>query len=299
MVFMIAELTLTVVANAYFQVLDEAPATGSYGAYRSTGGPWDASLQLGGPPNALRQARVGSTPHRLVLAPRSQGHPKPLPDSQIVELARWNRKVYVVVQTIEFSTTRREVSNMPQTVSSATIPGYRTGTWQIDPVHTDVSFSVRHMMVSKVRGQFTEFEGTIVTAEVPNDSTVTATIKLDSIDTRNEQRDNHIRSADFFEVEKYPTMTYRSTGLSGNGENWTIEGELSLHGVTRPVPLSLELNGFATDPYGGQRVGFSATTEINRRDFGIDISMPMDGGGVVVGDKISITLEVEAVLDQS
>ncbi|MCU1658473.1 MAG: uncharacterized protein JWO57_3129 [Pseudonocardiales bacterium] len=180
-----------------------------------------------------------------------------------------------------------------------TIPGYRTGTWQIDVVHSDVSFTVRHMMVSKVRGQFTDFEGTIVTAEVPSESTVTATIKLDSIDTRNEQRDNHIRSADFFEVEKYPTMSYRSTGLSGNGENWTIEGDLTLHGVTRPVPLSLELNGFTADPYGGQRAGFSASAEINRRDFGIDISLPMDGGGVVVGDKVTINLEIEAVLDQN
>jgi polyisoprenoid-binding protein YceI len=188
---------------------------------------------------------------------------------------------------------------MTQSTNSATIPGYRTGTWQIDPVHTDVSFSVRHMMVSKVRGYFTEFAGTIVTAENPTESSVIASVALNSIDTRNEQRDNHIRSADFFDVAQHPTMTYRSTGLSGNGENWTVDGELSLHGVTRRVPLSLELNGFTADPYGGQRAGFSATAEINRRDFGIDISMPMDGGGVVVGDKVTITLEVEAVLDQS
>ena len=94
-------------------------------------------------------------------------------------------------------------------------------------------------------------------------------------------------------------MTYRSTSLVANGDNWTLEGELSLHGVTRSVPLNLELNGFTADPYGGQRAGFSATAAINRRDFGIDISLPMDGGGVVVGDKITITLEIEAVLDQS
>jgi polyisoprenoid-binding protein YceI len=188
---------------------------------------------------------------------------------------------------------------MTQTTSISTIPGYRTGTWQIDSTHSDVSFSVRHMMVSKVRGSFTEFEGTIVTAKEPTDSTVTASIALNSIDTRNEQRDNHIRSADFFDVAQHPTMTYRSTSLSGNGENWTLDGELSLHGVTRHVPLSLELNGFTADPFGGQRVGFSASAEINRRDFGVDISMPMDGGGVVVGDKITVTLEIEAVLDQS
>ena len=186
---------------------------------------------------------------------------------------------------------------MTQTV--ATIPGYLTGTWQIDPSHSDVSFSVRHMMVSKVRGQFAEFSGTIVTAEVPTDSTVTAEIALNSIDTRNQQRDDHIRSADFFDVAQFPTMTYRSTGLKADGDAWVLDGELSLHGVTKSVPLHLELNGFSPDPWGGQRAGFSATAEISRGDFGIDIHLPMDGGGVVVGDKVSIALEIEAVLDQS
>ncbi len=182
--------------------------------------------------------------------------------------------------------------------TAITVPGYVVGTWTIDPVHSDVSFTVRHMMVSKVRGQFTTFEGTVVTAEDPLQSSVTATIDLNSIDTHNEQRDNHIRSADFFEVEKHAHMTYRSTGIRQAGEDWLIDGELDLHGVTRPVQLKVELNGFTRDPYGGTRAGFSATAEINRRDFGIDISVPMDGGGVVVGDKISINLEIEAVLDK-
>jgi polyisoprenoid-binding protein YceI len=187
-----------------------------------------------------------------------------------------------------------------QSLTTSTIPGYLTGTWQIDPTHSDVSFSVRHMMVSKVRGQFADFSGTIVTGTEPTDSSVTASISLDSIDTRNEQRDNHIRSADFFDVNQFPTMTYRSTGLVDNGDgSWTLDGELSLHGVTKNVPLKLEVNGFAADPYGGQRAGFSASTELSRNDFGIDISLPMDGGGVVVGDKVAITLEIEAVLDQS
>jgi polyisoprenoid-binding protein YceI len=194
----------------------------------------------------------------------------------------------------------KEGSSMTQTLGTTTIPGYRAGTWQVDTTHSDVSFSVRHMMVSKVRGQFTDFEGTIVTADDPAASSVTATIKLNSIDTRNEQRDNHIRSADFFEVEKYPTMTYRSTGLTPNADgSWTLDGELSLHGVTKNIPLHLELNGFTADPFGGQRAGFSATTELDRKDFGIDIDLPMDGGGVVVGDKITVSLEIEAVLDQS
>jgi polyisoprenoid-binding protein YceI len=176
------------------------------------------------------------------------------------------------------------------------IPGYVTGTWVIDQAHTDISFSVRHLMVSKVRGKFRTFEGTLQTAENPLESSVTATIDLTSIDTNNEQRDGHIKSKDFFEVESYPTMTYRSTGVRVDGDAFILDGELDLHGVTKSVPLALELNGFGPDPYGGTRVGFSATTEINRRDFGIDISMPLDGGGAVVGDKISITLEVEAVL---
>ena len=186
---------------------------------------------------------------------------------------------------------------MTQTVATSTIPGYRAGTWAIDPSHSDVSFTVRHMMVSKVRGQFTEFEGTIVTADEPTKSSVTASIELNSIDTRNEQRDNHIRSADFFDVGQFPTMSYRSDALVDNGDGtWTLDGALSLHGVTKSIPLHLELNGFTADPWGGQRVGFSATAELNRRDFGIDITLPLDGGGVVVGDKVKIELEIEAVL---
>ncbi|PRY40303.1 YceI family protein [Umezawaea tangerina] len=176
------------------------------------------------------------------------------------------------------------------------IPGYIAGTWVIDAAHSDVSFSVRHLMVSKVRGSFRTFEGTLVTAENPLESSVTATIDLASIDTNNADRDGHIRSADFFEVEKYPTMKYTSTGVRVDGDDFIVDGELDLHGVTKSVPLKLELNGFGPDPYGGKRAGFSATTEISRNDFGIDIHMPLDGGGVVIGDKISITLEIEAVL---
>ena len=177
------------------------------------------------------------------------------------------------------------------------IPGYVVGAWTIDTTHSDVSFSVRHMMVSKVKGRFAQFSGSLTTGENPLDSAVVAEISLGSIDTNNEQRDGHIRSADFFEVEKYPTMTYRSSSITADGSDYLVEGELSLHGVTKSVPLKLELNGFTKDPYGGTRAGFSATTEINRSDFGISISMPMDGGGVVVGEKISISLEIEAILD--
>jgi len=187
---------------------------------------------------------------------------------------------------------------MTAVLSATQIPGYVAGTWTVDTVHSDVAFSVRHMMVSKVKGRFNDWTTTIVTGENPLESSVTAEIQLSSIDTRNDQRDNHIRSADFFDVEKYPTMTYKSTSLVPVGDHFVLDGELTLKGVTKNVPLKLELNGFTPDPYGGQRAGFSATAEISRSEFGVDIQLPMDGGGVVVGDKVSITLEIEAVLNQ-
>jgi polyisoprenoid-binding protein YceI len=182
------------------------------------------------------------------------------------------------------------------TSSSVAIPGYLAGTWTADPVHSEIAFSVRHLMISKVRGRFTGYDVTIVTGEDPLGSSVTATIDLASIDTGNETRDNHLRSGDFFEVEKYPTMSYRSTGISRTDDGLIIDGDLTLRGVTRHVPLAVEMNGFGPDPWGGQRAGFSATAQINRRDFGIDITVPMDTGGVALGDKVSISIEIQAVL---
>ena len=179
------------------------------------------------------------------------------------------------------------------------IPSYTAGTWDIDPVHSDVSFSVRHMMVSKVRGRFGAFSGQLVTGEDITGSTVSATIDATSIDTNNEQRDNHIRSADFFDVVNHPTWTFTSTGVRADDGDLYLDGELTIKGVTRPVTLSLQVEGFGPDAFGGTRAGFSATTTINRNDFGVDISMPLDGGGVVVGDKVAITLEIEAVLRTS
>jgi polyisoprenoid-binding protein YceI len=140
-------------------------------------------------------------------------------------------------------------------------------------------------MVSNTRGRFTSYDITIVTSEDLRGSSVTATIDLGSTDTGNNTRDNHPRSADYLDVEKYPTMSCRSTGIRRTDGGCVIEGELTLHGVTRQVPLAVEVNGFGPDQFGGQRVGFSATAQISRRDFGIDLTIPMDGGGVAVGDK--------------
>ena len=180
------------------------------------------------------------------------------------------------------------------------IPGYIAGTWVVDPVHSEVSFVVRHMMVSKVRGRFDKFEGTIVTAEDPLKSSVTASVDLTSINTGQEQRDAHIRSADFFEVEKHPMMTFASTGVHAEGDHFLLDGDLSIKGVTKPVTFKLEVNGFGPDAYGGTRAGFSATTEINRKEFGVNFDGPIPGvpGGVAVSDKVTVTLEAEGVLQQ-
>ena len=185
---------------------------------------------------------------------------------------------------------------MSSTATTTTVPGYIAGTWTLDPTHSEVGFSVRHLMVSKVRGKFTRFEGELVTAEDPLLSSVTADIELDSIDTGEPNRDAHIRSADFFDTENHSTMSYRSTGIRPTGDGWIVDGDLSLHGVTRQVPLKLELNGFLPDSPMGTRAGFSATGEISRKDFGIEFNMPLEGGGVVISDKVSLHLEVEAIL---
>jgi polyisoprenoid-binding protein YceI len=186
------------------------------------------------------------------------------------------------------------------TETAVEIPGYVTGTWTIDPVHSEVSFVVRHMMVSKVRGRFDKFEGHIVTGADPLQSTVTATVDLSSVNTGNETRDNHIRSEDFFHIEKHPSMTFNSTGIRAEGESFLLDGDLTLHGVTKPVTFFLELNGFGPDPYGGTRSGFSATTEIDRNDWEVSYNGPIPGvtNAMVLSDKVTINLEVEAVLDK-
>src|SRR6266540_2755684 len=171
------------------------------------------------------------------------------------------------------------------------------GFFAIDPGHSDVAFTVRHLMVSKVRGHFTRFQGELALAPDPLASSVTATIELASIDTNNPQRDDDLRSANFFETDTYPTMTFRSAGIRHGEDGFDVDGELTLHGVTRPVTLALDVNGFTRDPYGGTRAGFSATTELDRGDFGISTNIPMDGGGVVIGDRIQVFIEIEAVLN--
>jgi polyisoprenoid-binding protein YceI len=183
-------------------------------------------------------------------------------------------------------------------LETAAIPGYRTGTWVLDPSHSEVGFSVRHLMVSKVRGRVTRFEGTFTTDPAPLASALSATVDLSSIDTGDAGRDEHLRSPDFLDVERHPTLSYRSTGLRHDGDDFFVDGELSLHGVTKAVPLRLEVHGFQDSPFGDTRAGFTASTEVDRRDFGIEFNAPLEGGGVLVGNKVEITLEIEAILQQ-
>lgn len=171
----------------------------------------------------------------------------------------------------------------------------QSGTWTIDPVHSHIEFSVRHLMVSKVRGSFRSYSGKLVVPDDPFQSTLEVSIDAASIDTGDENRDRDLRGEAFLDVERYPTIEYRAAGVHQEGDHYVVEGDLTIHGVTRRVPLTVELGGVGPDPWGNTRAGFSATAEINRRDFGIDINMPMETGGVVVGDKVNLSFDVELV----
>lgn len=179
-------------------------------------------------------------------------------------------------------------------MTSAVASDLGTGTWAIDPVHSSVEFSVRHLVVSKVRGSFRNFTGAITVAEDGTPS-VTAEIDVTSIDTGNEQRDEHLKSADFFDAQTYPTATFVSTGVVAKGDEYVLNGDFTLKGITKPISLALEYNGVNPGMGHGAVAGFEASIVLNRKDFGIDIDMPLETGGAVVGDKVSITLEIEAL----
>jgi len=169
-------------------------------------------------------------------------------------------------------------------------------TWNIDASHTLVEFGIRHLMITTVKGRFGGVEGTIK-GDMDDLTGAEVDVKIDaaSIDTRDEKRDEHLRSADFFEVEKYPHMTYKSTKVTKTGEKtYTIDGELTIRDVTRPVTLEAEFLGKAVDPWGNEKVGFSAKGKLNRKDFGLTWNAPLEAGGVLVGDEVTIQLEVQA-----
>ena len=170
------------------------------------------------------------------------------------------------------------------------------GTYELDAAHKRVGFVVRHLMVSKVRGNFAEATATITIGEDPLQSSVTASITTASVQTGNVDRDNHLRTGDFFEAEKYPTMEFRSTGIKSHaGAEFVLDGELTIKDVTKPVELLVEFEGATTSPYGQAIFGFSATTEIDREDWGLTYNMALESGGVMISKTVKIEIEGEAV----
>ena len=183
------------------------------------------------------------------------------------------------------------------TVAAAAAPQTGTSTWAIDPGHTLVEFSGRHMMVTTVKGRFKDVRGTLVIDEAdPARSSVEVEIGAASLDTGNEQRDNHLKSPDFLEVERYPTITFKSTRVEpGDGANrFRVIGDLTIRGVTREVVLDATFNGRGTNPWGQEVAGYSAETEINRKDYGVEWNAALEGGGFLVGETVKIALEIEA-----
>jgi polyisoprenoid-binding protein YceI len=182
-------------------------------------------------------------------------------------------------------------------MTTSTVPSALTGTYTLDPTHSRIGFVARHAMVTKVRGSFNEFEGSgYFDAADPANSKLQLTIKAASIDTRNADRDAHLRSNDFFDMDNHPEITFSSTALERAGEDrYQVTGDLSIKGVTRPVTVDFEYTGSAVDPYGNQRIGFEGTTTVNRKDWGVNWNAALEAGGVLVGEKVTLEFDVSAI----
>ncbi len=180
--------------------------------------------------------------------------------------------------------------NNPASLASLT-----PGRWTVDAGHSTIGFVARHLVVAKVRGQFTEFSGTITVGDNPLDSKVEATVVAASVTTRDEGRDAHLRGADFFDVENYPTWSLVSTGIEAVGRDYVLHADLAIKGVTRQVSFALEFNGVAVDPWNNTKAGFTAEAEISRKDFGLEWNVALEAGGFLVGDTVKIVLEIEAL----
>jgi polyisoprenoid-binding protein YceI len=169
-------------------------------------------------------------------------------------------------------------------------------TWTIDPSHTTIEFSAKHMMFTTVKGRFAELDGTItVTGATPDTASVQATMKAASIDTRTEQRDQHLRSADFLDVAQFPDVTFKSTKIEGPKEQFTMTGDLTIRGITRPVTLDVTYEGAGKDPWGGERMGFNASGKIDRREFGLIWNQALETGGILVGNDVKIQIDAQVI----
>lgn len=188
----------------------------------------------------------------------------------------------------------RSLMSAESAVATATETTLPPGTWKVDPVHSSVEFQVKHLGIATVKGQFKEFEGTVEVG--PDGAVAYGTVQTASVDTREPQRDEHLRSADFFEVATYPQIDFRSTAIRATGEDeLEIDGELTIHGVTRPITLRAELEGTETDLQGNDRVGLSASAQINRSDYEMKFNAALGSGNVVVSDKVKILVDISAV----
>ncbi len=178
-------------------------------------------------------------------------------------------------------------------ITADSIPGYATGTWKLDPSHSEVSFSVRHLAISKVKGTFEAFDATLEAAENPLESKVSATVEVASVNTKNADRDGHLRTGDFFLAEEHPQFSFTSTGVRVDGDDYVVDGELTLRGVTKPVAFKAEFGGITTDPWGNQKAGLEATAKVNRHDFGISWNAALEAGGFMLGDDVTINLDLQ------
>ena len=193
-------------------------------------------------------------------------------------------------------TTTQIPESIPETLASTASPAGISGDYVLDPAHTRIGFSARHAMVTKVRGAFHEFEGIAhVDADNPADSSVRVTIQSASLTTVNDQRDGHLRSADFFDVETYPEIRFVSTDVRRDGTDWTITGDLTINEVTKPIAVAFEETGAATDPFGNERVGFEGSVAINRSDWGLKWNAALEAGGVLVSEKVTLEFDVSAI----
>ena len=182
---------------------------------------------------------------------------------------------------------------MTRTSEGTTLPA--VGVWDIDASHSTIGFSVRHLGISKVRGVFSSFSGSVEVVEDPTLCSLQVEVDVASVDTKDAGRDEHLRNNDFFSAPEHPTMTFTSTSVSGAGTQWQVTGDLTIRGVTRQITLDTTFEGLATDPWGGDRAAFSATTEIDREDFGMTFNATLEAGGVLVGKKAKIEIEAELV----
>ncbi|TCC50748.1 YceI family protein [Kribbella capetownensis] len=181
------------------------------------------------------------------------------------------------------------------TTPTSSIPGLVAGNYALDTAHTEIGFTVRHLM-TKVRGTFREFAGEIVVKDSLEESTANVTVDLGSVHTRSEQRDGHLRSGDFFDAENSPKMTFTSTALKPEGDDYILAGELTIKNVTKPIELAVEFLGVDQNAYGQTIIGFEASTSISRKEWGIDFNVPLEGGKLLIGDKVDIHLDVQAAL---